>query len=81
MTLDALKNDASGLEKMLALTPLGAKLSSQDGKGLKDWLDFSLLPPFDQIAKYFSFTVYSGSANADGLSYRIFSPVPPQLKK
>jgi hypothetical protein len=78
--LDALKNDSSSLEKMLGMMPLPPKFSAKDGKGLKDWLDFSLLPPFDQISKYFHFSVYTGSANADGLSYKVFSPTPPQLK-
>ena len=79
--LETLKNDSSSLEKMLGMMPLAPRLSGKDGKGLKDWLDFSLLPPFDRISKYFYFTVYAGSANADGLSYKIFSPTPPQLKK
>ena len=78
VTLDALKNDSGGVEKILAMTPFAAKLS---GKGLKDWLDFSLLPSFDQIAKYFHFTVYSGTVNADGLGYKFFAPTPPRLKK
>jgi len=80
--LETLKNDSGNLEKMLAVTPLGPKLSGKEGSGgLKDWLDFSLLPPFDKIAKYFHFTVYSGSVTPDGLSYKMFSPTPPQLKK
>ena len=81
VTLEALKSDSGMLEKMLALAPFAARFNGKDGKGLKDWLDFSLLPPFDQIAKYFYFTVYSGSANADGLSYKLFSPTPPALRK
>jgi hypothetical protein len=76
--LETLKNDSSSLDKMLGMMPMIPRLG---GKGLKDWLDFSLLPPFDQISKYFYFTVYSGSANAEGLSYKMFSPTPPQLKK
>jgi len=79
--LETLKNDSSSLEKMLGMMSLGPKFSGKDGKGLKEWLDFSLLPPFDQVSKYFYFTVYAGSANADGLSYKLFSPTPPQLKK
>ena len=79
--LETLKNDSSSLEKMLAMMPLAPRLSGKDGKGLKEWLDFSLLPSFDQISKYFYFAVYAGSANADGLSYKAFSPTPPQLKK
>jgi len=48
---------------------------------LKDWFDYSLLPPFDEIAKYYNFTVYGGSANVDGLTLKLFLPVPPGLKK
>lgn len=81
VTLEALKGDSGTFEKILAMTPLGPRLHGKDGKGLKDWVDFSLLPPFDQIAKYLYFTVYSGSTTADGLNYKIFSPTPPQLKK
>ncbi|MBC8096588.1 MAG: hypothetical protein H7Y43_12330 [Akkermansiaceae bacterium] len=47
----------------------------------KEWVDFALLPPFEQIAKYFSFTVTTGSANAEGFHLDIFSPVPAGLKK
>jgi hypothetical protein len=49
--------------------------------GFRDWMDFSLLPPFEQISKYFYFSVYGISANADGLTFKVFAPVPPQLKK
>jgi hypothetical protein len=47
---------------------------------VKDWLDFSLLPPFDKVARYFSFSVYGGSASVDGLTFKMFAPVPPALK-
>jgi hypothetical protein len=49
--------------------------------GFKDWVDFSLLPPFEQISKYFYFSVYAVSANADGLKFKVFAPTPPQLQK
>ena len=44
-------------------------------------MDFSLLPPFEKIARYFYFTVCTAGANADGLSFKMFAPVPPALKK
>jgi len=47
----------------------------------KDWVDFSLLPDFSAVSKYFYFTVYGGSANVDGLLFKTFWPVPPQTKK
>jgi hypothetical protein len=46
----------------------------------KDWLDFSLLPPFDKIAKYFYFTVYGASGSPEGFSFKMYAPAPPQLK-
>jgi len=81
VTLEALKNDSAMLDQIIAMTPLGGQLKSEEGKRLKDWVDFSLLPPFDKLAKYFHFTVYSGRLTADGYRYQVFSPTPPQLKK
>jgi hypothetical protein len=49
-------------------------------QSFKDLMDFSLLPSFDSIAKYFHFSVYGGSANVDGLSLKVFAPVPPGIK-
>ena len=49
-------------------------------QNFKDLMDFSLLPSFDTIAKYFHFSVYGGEATADGLRYKMFTPVPPGLK-
>ena len=45
-----------------------------------EWMDFSLLPPFEKVAQYFSFTVYTGSANVDGLTLKLFAPTPPALR-
>jgi len=50
-------------------------------KKFRDWLDFSLLPDYNKVARYFSFGVYSGTANVDGITFRFFSPTPPHLKK
>ncbi len=50
------------------------------GGNLGDWFDFSLLPDYDQVAKYFYFTVYSGSSDVDGMTFKFFSPRPPQLR-
>ena len=50
-------------------------------KTFQEWMDFSLLPNFDLVAKYFGFTVFSGSASVDGILFRYFSPTPAELKK
>jgi hypothetical protein len=41
--------------------------------------DFRQLPPFDPLQRYFHFTVYTGSVDAEGFSYRTWSPLPPAL--
>ena len=48
-------------------------------KSLRDWMDFSLLPDYGQVSKYFYFSVYGGGATADGLSFKVFAPRPPQM--
>jgi len=47
----------------------------------KDWMDFSLLPPFDKISKYFGFSVYTVSSTPDGILFKMYQPVPAALRK
>jgi hypothetical protein len=66
-----LKNQAAsngGLDAMAAMP-----------KGIRDWMDFSLLPDYDQVSKYFFFSVFNGSTTTGGLSFKAFAPRPPQL--
>jgi hypothetical protein len=79
VVVETLRKDSATIEQFFGMMPFGA--GAEEGKRLKDWVDFSLLPPFEKIAKYFHFSVFSGSLTADGLSYKGFSPTPPQLKK
>jgi hypothetical protein len=46
---------------------------------LSDLMNFSLLPDYDKVSKYFNFSVYGGSATSKGLDLKIFSPRPPEL--
>ncbi len=48
-------------------------------KEIRDWMDFSLLPDYDKVSKYFFFSVFNGSVTADGLSFKAFAPRPPGL--
>ena len=62
-------DNAGGMNPMTALP-----------KTVRDWLDFSLLPDYDQVSKYFYFSVYAGNTTAEGLSFKAFAPRPPQMK-
>ena len=46
---------------------------------LNDWVDFSLLPAFERVSPYFSYTIWSGSTTADGFKLSVFTPTPPAL--
>jgi hypothetical protein len=48
-------------------------------KNFRDWMDFSLLPDYDLVSKYFYFSVFNGSTTADGLTFKAFAPRPPQM--
>ena len=45
----------------------------------RDWMDFSLLPDFDTVSKYFYISVFSGNTTASGSTINVFTPRPPQL--
>jgi len=46
----------------------------------KEWVDFSLLPPFEQVAKYFGFSVFAVRGGAAGIEFNGFTPTPPALR-
>jgi hypothetical protein len=80
VTFEALKKDSASIEELLSGSALGGRLDTEEDKKFKEWFDFSLLPNFDQISKYFGIAVWSGAVNTDGLSFRWFSPKPPTAK-
>lgn len=67
-------NDLVGAPATAQLNSVG-KLSN-----LKDWADFSLLPPFDAVSKYFYFGVQSARFTPDGVSWNFFAPTPPKTR-
>ena len=78
---EAAKNDAAASTNGIgsSLFP-GLPGITGPESNLNDWMDFSLLPAFDRVAQYFSFTIYAGSANVDGLTLKLFAPMPPALR-
>ncbi|HEV7924395.1 MAG TPA: hypothetical protein VGR14_03520 [Verrucomicrobiae bacterium] len=77
---DVVRKQHLSLQDMLGV-PLPPSLGGEQAETLQQWADFSLLPPFDTISKYFYFSVYSGSFSSDGFSLKVFMPTPPQLRQ
>ncbi len=77
-----MKQDPDAFEKIFTRNLMGLPaISQQDRKNREQWFDFSLLPAWETVAKYFYFTVYGGNGGPQGLSYKVFSPTPPALRK
>lgn len=78
---EAWRADVAAATNALSLGSMPAVVGlAQPEKGVEPWLDFSLLPAFDALAKYFHFTVYACGATPGGITFKYFAPVPPPLK-
>jgi len=75
---EILKKESGTLANLFSGSPVAGHM--KDGR-FNEWVDFSSLPSYDKVAKYFSFTVVSGGVNAEGFQVKMFAPTPPQLKK
>lgn len=84
IVFEAMKK-AGGVETNVpvsGMTPISESFGVAMPEGsLKEWFDYSLLPPFDAVSKYFGITVYGGAADVDGLTVKMFAPTPPGLKQ
>jgi len=81
VVFEALRKGSNSATNLGNLNPLtGALGIASPDKNIKEWMDFTLLPPFEKIAKYFYFSVYSGGSTVDGLTFKMFAPVPPALR-
>jgi len=74
MLFATLKNEpARGVNPLAALPMVSPDIN------LSQWMDFSLLPDYNKVSKYFYFTVYGGGTTVDGLTFKFFTPRAPQL--
>ena len=81
-TFETLKKESGTLANLFAGSPLAGRLGMEDdSKKFKEWIDFSLLPSWDRISKYFYISVWSGSLTPEGFALKAYTPNPPQLKK
>ncbi len=62
-----------------ALNPLAITPFSSAGVGIRDLMDFTLLPDYDSVSKYFNITVYAGNTTSEGFDIKVFQPRSPEL--
>lgn len=79
--VETLRQQPITLQDILGAPPMvGSVNTAEETARLRDWADFSLLPPFDAISQYFYFSVFSGRFSPDGFTMSYFSPTPPKLR-
>ena len=79
--IETLKKESGTLANLFNASPLAGRFGVGDAGKLREWVDFALLPSFDQLSKYFYLTVWSGNVNPDGLTFKFYTPNPPQIRK
>ena len=77
------KKDPTAVTALLGVGQLSGVLDvlGGDSKSLAESFDVSLLPPYERVAKYFHFNVSAVNVNPDQITFKMFSPMPPQLRK
>jgi len=75
--MDALRANADQFEMIFSMIPM----EGLNEVGLNDWLDFSVLPAGEKIAKYFDVSVYGAETIERGISLKFFAPRPLTLKR
>ncbi len=79
---ETLRTQPFNMTELMGTTlPPGLPMMDSVGKTVNEWLDFTLLPPFDAVSKYFHFTVYSGVSSPEGYALKGFSPSPPKSRQ
>jgi len=58
----------------------GGMVNEEGKKRRAEWFDFTLLPEFSAIEKYFYFSVAGFVANEQGLNYKFYGPTPPKAR-
>ncbi len=79
---ETLKKESGTLANLFTASPLAGRFGmAGNSDRFKDWVDFSLLPPFDQVSKYFYHVVTSGAVTPQGFSIKVLSVRSPELKR
>ena len=80
LSFEAMKKDPAALDALLSFNPLPSMGGRTAERGFREWLDPTLLPPFEAVARYFHFTVFGAKTTNDGITFRSFAPTPPALR-
>ena len=81
--LDATQKDPSAIASLLGAGQIATVMGWVGGEGqtLTESFDLTLLPAYDKVAKYFHMNVNAVGVTPDGITFKMFTPTPPLLRK
>lgn len=81
-SFEAAKKDPSKLMSIPGTGQLAGPLATAKGTGsVTNWMDASLLPPYDRVSKYFDKAVSAVTVSPNAITFKVFAPTPPALRK
>jgi hypothetical protein len=80
---DTAKQDPAAVTSLLGAGQLSTVLGlfGSDGKSMGESFEVSLLPAYDRVARYFHFEVSAIGVTPETITFKMFSPTPPTLRK
>ncbi|HUD46819.1 MAG TPA: hypothetical protein VMR33_08315 [Candidatus Baltobacteraceae bacterium] len=79
---DLLRNQRPTVTDILGTPAIAGSMTvaEQITSKLLDWSDFTLLPQFGAVSKYFYYSVYAGRFSPEGFTLKVYAPTPPALR-
>ncbi len=81
-SFESAKKDPSKLVSVPGAAALAGPMTTpKTGSSMTNWLDASLLPAFDRVSKYFDKSVTAVNVSPNAITFKMFAPTPPALRK
>lgn len=75
----ALRENPDALAVLFDVPSGSGRIAANAGKTFREWVDCSLLPEFERVAKFFYLTVYTARWTPIGYRVDLLTPTPPGL--
>jgi len=82
-SFESAKKDPAAAATLPGVGKIAGALSNKPAEtgSVTNWFDPSLLPPYDRVSKYFHMTVTAINVSPGAITFRVFAPTPPALRK
>lgn len=76
------KKDPSKIVSLPGATQLAGPMANpKASNNVTNWMDASLLPAYDRVSKYFDKSVTAVNVSPNAITFKVFTPTPPALRR